>query len=175
MTDQSVYDEIARFDNGYRPEAAFAPGLDTLPDGDYDFAVQGAHLDRTKNTNDLILRVALKVAQGSIVEKSYFFKTQTGVNQLGADLCALGLECHGKRPFSEELKTAILRLPGIHFRAKKTTDKNGYPNLYIAGRTTGATVTPTPPPAKPLATPPPATEARGRTTASPLFEAEIPF
>ena len=151
-----IFDEIGRFDGEYTPEDVQRPGLDSLPDGTYEFQVSQVALARTPKSNEPILRCALKVlsgaSAGSTVEKAWFFKTQKNINQLGADLCSLGFDAdswHGKRPFSQELKKALPKLKGMRFRARKLTEKGGddkvYQNLYISGPL-AANYTPPPPP-----------------------------
>ena len=135
------YDELAAFDNDFNPSVGGQrPGIETLPDGDYDFEVTSAELTRTEKSNELILRVGLRVG-GKVVEHAYFFRTQTGVDILGGDLCTLGFDSDQwkppHRPFSRELVAAVPRMVGLRFRGRKVTkpDKKeptkSHANLYV--------------------------------------------
>lgn len=162
---RAMYEEISRFDANYKPEMPFAPSLETLPDGEYDFEVVAATLDRTKNTNELILRLSIRALAGGVVEWPHFFKTQDSVNRAGANLVAIGADCWGKRPFSQELEDAIPKLPGVRFRANKKTDKGGYHNLFVVNRLSAG---PAQQPSRPASTP---RHTANATTAS----NEVPF
>lgn len=141
MIDETILQDLERFDAEYVAQAAFAPGLDTLADGSYDFEVDFAELGRTKNANDPILRVNLRVNGGMVIEWGSPLTSQEGCNRLGADLRVLGFDAdkwRGSRSFSKELGNAIPKLKGIKFRAIKRTEhsKDGktYHKLMILNR-----------------------------------------
>lgn len=131
--------------------------LDTLPDGDYDFEILDAAMDRSFRDQALMLRVLLKVLNGPCqdleVEHVYWFKSKRNVEFLGGALCTLGFDADRwtavhRRKFSAELPRAVEKLPGIRFRGTKKTNKdNGtsFHNLYINARL-GNTAMPEPGP-----------------------------
>lgn len=136
------YDELAQFDREFKPEVRNRPGLESVPDGDHDFEITSAVLEKTEKTTELILRVGLKVIEtGAVVENAYFFRTQQSVDILGSDLCTLGIDADAwrppARPFSRELPLAVPKLPGRRFRGKKVTKPNAakpekpFHNLYV--------------------------------------------
>jgi hypothetical protein len=143
--DQRVMDAIGQWDREYKPSDGpkVKPGLDTLPDGDYDLEIAYADLGVTSKTNDTILRIGLKVLTGPMagvtVEKPIFFNSQVSVDILGAELVTLGFDAdkwtaaNGRR-FSQELVRVVPLLRGICFRGhKKRNESNGevYHNLYV--------------------------------------------
>jgi hypothetical protein len=155
MSQYEQYDELNQFDQDFNPSPGRRPGLEALADGVYDFEVLSADLARTEKTNELVLRLGLKVlATGLVVESTYFFRTQRNVDILGSDLCTLGLDSDQwkapARPFSRELPTALPRLRGVRFRGKKHQAENRqdptkpYHNLYVNQRLDGPSA---PPPA----------------------------
>lgn len=157
MSDESFYADLERYDNDFVPQAAFRPSLDTIPDGDYSFEIIDAIPDRTKNSKDPILRVGLRVDGGIIVERGYLFTSQEGVNRFGADLCTLGIPVDQKSPFSKQLQTAVPKLKGVKFRARKSTDRaknsdKAYTNLLIISLDNGKANRPAKP--VPLQSPP---------------------
>lgn len=157
MSTMTVEEELAQFDRDYNPSGGRRPGLDMLADGNYDFEIVSASLDRTERTNDLIFRLGLKVlATGQACESVYFFASQQNVDILGSDLTSLGLDADQwkppTRPFSREIVAACPKLVGIHFRAKKVTkpgrDGKTFHNLQSISRLAGnaaSSVSPPPP------------------------------
>lgn len=137
------YSDIDSFEHGWEPARPFRGGLDTLPDGDYDFEIVDGELTRTQN-GDRIFQCGLKV-HGNVVQKTWWLKSQENANALCADLCALGLDADKwgakfKRPLSEELPKAAKSLVGVRFRGKVTTrvsQGKTYHNLHIGGRIMG--------------------------------------
>ena len=143
-----TFDELTAFDQEYAPQAGRRPGIDTLPNGEYDFLILEAELSRTQKDRELILKLFLRVEsslteQGKVVERAYFFRTQTSIDILGSDLCTLGFDADRWTPefgrkFSQELPAAMAKLEGIKFRGKKTTKvKPGgetYHNLFVNAR-----------------------------------------
>jgi hypothetical protein len=132
---------LAQFDSDFRPEQPIRPGLETLSDNqDYDCQITDARLDATR-TGQRLLRVGLRINNGTVIEHTYWLNTQMDANRLGADLCTLGFDAGqwsaaSRRPFSQELPRAIARLPGIRFRARKssTPGKQGdkvFHNLHL--------------------------------------------
>lgn len=140
------FPELGVYESNFNPSAGGGrrPGLDTLPDGDYDFEIASAELTRTEKTNEAIFRMELRVLGGGVVEHAYFFRTQMSVDILGGDLCTLGFDADQwkppHRPLVRELLAAAPRLAGIRFRGKKVTnpDKKDaskkYANLYVNQR-----------------------------------------
>lgn len=164
-----MFDELKQFDNDFKPEVRNLPGIDSLQNGDYDFEIVSAVLEKTEKTKEIILRVGLKVlGPGTLVENAYFFRNQQAVDILGSDLCTLGFDALDwkppHRPFSHELGLAVPKLPGRRFRGKKVTKDNAkdpakpYHNLYV-NSLLGNTPAPTgySPPASTSPTPAPAT------------------
>lgn len=165
--DEAMLNDISQWDNDYKPQHAILPGLEALQNGDYDFEIESAILARTPSTNETILRVALKVGSGLLVERAYFFKTQQSANQLGMDLCLMGFDCHGRRAFSQEFRDVLPLLKGARFRGRKSSrvgkDNKDYHDLLVltpAGRTAS----------KPVA-PPTAAVAEP----APVYNGEVPF
>jgi len=141
-----VFDELKKFDAEYAPEGGITPGPESLPDGEYDFQITSADVEKTKKSGMPILRMGLRVVGGALdgrtLERASFLDKQKGINRLGADLITLGFDAdtwtmaHGKS-FGDELRAAIQRLAGVTFSGKKVTsddvDQNGdhYHNIYI--------------------------------------------
>lgn len=154
-----TYEDLAWFDQEYKPEASkFRPGLETLPDGPYDFEVTDAELKKSARQQMRILELGLKVNGGAVIQHAYFLDTQDQMNRLGADLCVLGIPADkwgkaGGVSVAVGLPQAVKQLPGIRFRGSKdhnTTEARdgGQPktfhNLRVLCRAGG-----TPPPAPP--------------------------
>jgi len=154
------YEDLAWFDQEYKPEASsFRPGLDTLPDGSYDFEITDAELKRSPKQGIRILELGLKVNGGAVVQHSYFLDTIEKVNRMGADLCVLGIPADkwgqaGGVSIKDGLPAAVKQLPGIRFRGSK--DHNTPPaipgkeartfhNLRILCRTANTPMPATPP------------------------------
>ncbi len=147
-----IQQELSRFDEEFEPDDARRPGVDCLDDGDYDFEIVAAALDRTTLKQELILKMNLKIlkgkaaAVGNVVEHGYPLGTSKGCNRLGSDLATLGFDTDlwkaPERPFSVELLKAIPAIKGRCFKGHKQanpgTDREGQPktfhNLYINGR-----------------------------------------
>ena len=164
-----MYEELETFDENFQPSAGMRAGLDTLPDGTYGFEIVEADLSRTAQTQELILRLSLKVitdnrpamaihgrAIDTIVDRAYLFRSSEAVALLGGDLMTLGFDSQdwtvaNGRPFSKELPRVIPRLHGLRFRGQKKTKQNlknpeqPYHNLTILARLPGGSATSTPP------------------------------
>lgn len=159
MSDETIFDEIGRFDPQFKPQAGFQPGIDTLADGNYEFAVVSAKLERTQQTGEPILKTVLRVLPaGATVEWAHFFSKQEQVNRLGADLEALGFPVGGK-PFSAFLRDTLPKLGGLKFSACKrsrpkqnSTDK--FHDLHVSARRPAQSGPP--PAARPAPAPTPA-------------------
>jgi hypothetical protein len=138
------FSDLDTFSNDYKAAPAFMPGLATLADGDYDFEVVEATLDHIKA--DRVMRMHLKVGGGRVVEHLYRLASQYGINQLGADLLALGFDSdkwgQPSRPLSVEIPKAVAKLKGVRFRGtkKRRTGSDGkeYYDLFFSGRVAGA-------------------------------------
>lgn len=146
--DESMLEEIARWDENFVPEAPRHPRLEDLPNGFYDLTVLEALPERTRNTREPILRLVYRVNAGPVppglvFEQPYFFQRQKSVDRLGGDLQALGFDAnlwtgrHGRK-FSVELAKALPKLPGVRFGASKSAeagqDGKTYHNLNIGAR-----------------------------------------
>jgi hypothetical protein len=189
MADQDIIEELSRYDRDYAPQAGRRPGIDTLADGDYDFSIQGAILDRTEKNREPILKLELKAAPGgNVIEHVYFFRTQDAIDRLGADLCTLGFDAdqwtaqNGRR-FSAELPAAVARLTGVRFRGHKTAvqkDGKTFHNLYVNARLAGTPMPGTAPlPRTPRPAPQPAIPTgpaqRAWENAAAGNDSDIPF
>lgn len=143
--------ELEAYDDGFTPQqpGQFKPGLDAVTDGDYDWTILTAHLERTPQKNQLILRLDLRVEQtGLVIERPYFFDEQKKIDALGGDLSVLGFDVGQwkapTRPFSKELPKAVAKLPGIRFKGTKKISPNKqdpdkpWHNLYINARLSDA-------------------------------------
>lgn len=136
--------ELEAYDDGFTPQQSsnFRPGLEAVADGSYDFTILTADLGRTAKSNDLILRLELRVeSTAQVVEHVYFFNRQENVDRLGGDLSVLGFDVGlwrpPARPFSKELPKAVGQIPGRRFKGtKKSSTKDGktYQNLYLNAR-----------------------------------------
>jgi hypothetical protein len=157
---ENDFADLDSFGGEYKPQAAFRPNLETLPNGEYDCEVVEATLD--KINNDRIIRVALRVGPGRVVEHLYWLNKQEGINRLGAELCVLGFDADRwgpayNRPLSVELPKVVAKLKGMKFRAAKTSRKDNRPgyqdrvyhDLHISCRLDGRPMPPLAPPAAP--------------------------
>lgn len=156
------------FNDDARPEQPLRASIESLSDGDYDFTIIDANFAQVGHRN--ILRLGLRSSQGSVVEWLHWLHQQSGINSLLADLLLLGFPADQwgappKIPLSQAFPKVEKALPGISFRARKTTRQGRasipgatpptYHNLYIAYRLKG----PVPNTAAP-ATPPSVTSER---------------
>lgn len=112
----------------YQPKhGGFAPDVNTLGNGNYDFEIVKATADKTKNGDD-IFKVQMRVLPGSNeVQKSYWFNGQGDVNRLGADLMALGLETGTIDDLGKTLdgiEGGKINLVGVRFRGSKDSYEN---------------------------------------------------
>src|SRR5262245_15623629 len=110
---QDTYDDLDNLGGEYQPRRGFALGIDTLPNGDYDFEIESAALD--KINVDRVVRINLKTNLGKTVEWLHWLNKQEGVNRLGADLCVLGFDADKwgtaqGRPLSAEIPKAVQKL-----------------------------------------------------------------
>lgn len=144
MSDETIFEEIGRFDQDYAPaeRQSFLPGVEALRDGVHVLEVVRAEVSRTEKTREAIFKLILRAADGLTFERAYFFRDQDSVDRLGADLAALGLDSdkwngrHNRR-FSVELAKCPSKLAGVRFQAKKETKPGNTPgkdyhNLYIS-------------------------------------------
>lgn len=138
----SEFADLDSFAAEYKPDAGgFYPGLETINDGNYVFAIQAARLDRARN-GDRILELHLRVAPGTyVVQHTYWLNRQESMNRLAADLLSLGFDSDRwgtqDRPLSKELPQAAERMKGLYFQGHKSSNEaNGktYANLRIVGK-----------------------------------------
>lgn len=153
------YDPFADIDQwgqDVKPQQAFRPGPEALPEGIYHLKVTGAELATVKDDR-VVFRLSLAVVGGPYdgVEIDYttFLDSQGRLDRLAGDLLTCGLTDvpqWGKRgkPWSQELRDGCGRLAGrkIIGHRKNNTGDNGktYSNLNIVGASTGATAAPMP-------------------------------
>lgn len=152
-------DDFSDFDNygeQFKPKHAFRAGLDTLSNGDYDFEITDAALDRTTN-GTRICRLGLKTSQGRQVESTYWLNKQQEFNKFGADVALLGFpsEKWGQpgHPLSKVIPETVAKLQGLKFRATKSSRQDSRPGnttmyheLHIACRLDGRPMPPLTPP-----------------------------
>jgi hypothetical protein len=148
---ESEFEDIDNLAGSYAPKRTFLPGPEVLPEGLYDFEITSANLTKGGNPPETIFRLGVKVLSGGHrgveLERPTWFRRQESLDYLGGDLCTLGLDADlwGKRgkPWSQELRDACPKLPGIRFsgqiRSGGGEDKNGQPykNLNILARISG--------------------------------------
>ncbi|MCC6419516.1 MAG: hypothetical protein IT429_14885 [Gemmataceae bacterium] len=152
------FSDLDSYSSQYRPEAAFRPGLEALANGPADFEIVSAALDKTQKSGERICRIILRVVGGITVEWTRFLNEQRNLNRLCADLACLGFDADKwntpGRPLSKEIPAAVAKLPGIKFRAVKTSrqdtrpgyESKVYHDLQINGRIDGRPMPPLTPP-----------------------------
>lgn len=146
------FPELAGFDDGFKPQKGLniKPSVDVLQDGEYDFEITDAKLDRAKDANKTLLFViGLRVISGKLegkeVQKEHWLKDQRSVDILGGELQVYGLDAdqwtfENGRKFSEEIVLGIPKLPGVKFQGRKTSkpDQHNpnkiYHNLFVNTR-----------------------------------------
>ena len=162
-TGDDAFGDLDDFGGAYKPETAFRRSIDTLADGPYDFQIVSAALERTQQTQDRICRIVLQVIGGPTVEWTEWLNNERAVCGFGADMAALGFPAHtwgagpGKVPLSKAIPECVGKLPGIKFRAQKTSRKDTRPgmgdkvyhNLAISCRIEGRPMPAATPPAQP--------------------------
>src|SRR5262245_37798403 len=190
------FPELESFDDGFRIEPrkdTIRPGLDSLPDGYYEFLILDAARKRAQGKSQAALvAIGLRVVGGAFdgrtVQWDRWLTSEEGVRILGTDLFQLGLDADKwnkaeGRPFSAELRQQLPRLVGVKFTGKKVTKDGQYANLWIQGLSTP------PRPAPAAAAPKVGTAAVGQashplygggplpaqTSAPPAEDEDIPF
>jgi len=146
------------------PQHAFRTSTDVLANGEYEFEVADAALDRTEGGKD-ICRVGLRTTNGVVFEHTYWLDKQRGVNGFLAELAALGYPAHtwgngaGKTPLSQAIPQALRTLAGKKFRAIKSSRQGNtgtvFHEIRITGPVSGRPM-PSLTPAAAATTPPPA-------------------
>ena len=139
MSNES-YDDLGEFDGEFSPQPAIRPGLDTLPDGSYEFEVLDAELTRAQN-GDRICNLGLRANKSAVVQHTYWLNKQTNINRMGYDFGVLGLEIGA--PLNETIPAAVAQLAGIKFKGVKTSrtyQSKLYHDLHISSRVGGAAV-----------------------------------
>lgn len=152
------WDEYADLDNFGReaaPQRQFAAGLESIPDGDHQFKVERAIMD--KINQNTVIRTELRAlsAGGRCVEYIWWLNRQPSVNACLADFALLGFSAQnwgskpGQVPLSQAIPQAVRELNGVTFRAVKATRTSRaepplpgqqpkeppvYRDLHIAGR-----------------------------------------
>ncbi len=107
-----------------QPQHAFKNKIDLLANGEYEFEITDAALDRI-NSDDVI-RVGLKM-QASAFEYIYWLNKQNAINAFLAEMLALGYPANtwgsgaGKVLLSNAIPACVKTLPGKRFRAAKTS------------------------------------------------------
>ncbi len=186
---QGEYADLDAYGREAAPQHQFAPGLDTVPDGDYDVQFGSVKLDRINN--DRVVRSVLHLA-GRAIEYLWWLNKQPSVNGFLADMAALGFPAHtwgsrpGQTPLSAAIPGCVATLEGVRFRAVKSSRKTQakpaqmgqaaqeartFHELHIHGRLAGA-------PMPNLGTAPadvPAPQPVGVGAPGPDLSADIPF
>lgn len=141
MSDQeSILSELAGFDEQYETASAgtgYREGLDSLPDGSYDFTILECDLRRVNGK--AICELAIKTGCGRECNHTYWLNRQENIDRFGSDLAVLGFstqKCDKAKgaKFSEVLAEAIPKIPGLRFRGKKFSKQGEdkiFHNLYI--------------------------------------------
>jgi hypothetical protein len=144
--DESILEDIFRFDGDFHADAGIRPGVEAMPVGAYDLEVLDCDLTRAKTTAlDPILEIQVRVLAGPTPQQAGFAYSwthwlvrQEDVNRLGGALCTLGFAAEVNAPtgFSRALPDILTRLPGLRFRARKTErrgDSKVFHNLVVDG------------------------------------------
>jgi hypothetical protein len=127
------------------PQYQILPGLDSVPNGDYDCRLGACELGHAGS--ERVLRAALHVG-GRVVEYIWWLNRQEAVNRFLADMAALGFPARdwgsapGKKPLSVAIPECARALEGVRFRASKTSRRDKRPgkenevyhDLHISGR-----------------------------------------
>jgi len=135
--------DFSSFDNTYNPESTTRfVNLNDLPQGEYEFLIEEAKLDRIPSTGEAIVRFGLKITKGQMVgskfDRTYFFRSEQSANYFGSDLVLLGLPAqtwtaaNGKK-WSVEMPKAVPTLSGKAFKGNIKVTNKGYHNLNISG------------------------------------------
>lgn len=134
------YDDLNEFEGEFVPQPAIRAGLDSLPDGVYDFEIVDAELTKAQN-GDRICCLGLRNNLGVLVQHTYWLTRQVAINRMGYDFEILGQPIG--QPLSETIPAAVRKLPGTKFRGTKSSrfvpGTNGkkdatYHDLSISGR-----------------------------------------
>ena len=131
------YDDLDGYGDDFSPQPAIRPGLETLPDGSYEFEVLDAELTKSQNGNR-ICNLGLRANGGAVVQHTYWLNNQTKVNRMGYDFGVLGFEVSA--PLSQTIPAAVRQLPGVKFRGVKTSrtyEGKLYHDLHVSVRTGG--------------------------------------
>lgn len=143
LEDHDDYDDIP----------AGGKGLRSLPDGDLLLEIDSAEFKETQDGRDIVKLKVIVLNEGKhkgmTFDHDYWLKKkdkdtkeivvdERKVGTLRKDLKTLGFDevdwtKAAGRPFKAELQKALLVMPGIQIKAKKST-KDEYANLYINGR-----------------------------------------
>jgi hypothetical protein len=136
-------DELDAYDDGFTPQqfSNFRAGLETVADGDYEWTVLAATLERTSKQNVLIAKAELRVEKtAQVVEYAWLLDAQEKVDRFGGDMAVLGFPVGTwKGRLSQAIPEAIAGLPGRRFRGTKKTNPSKDPqrpfqNLYVNAR-----------------------------------------
>ena len=132
---------LEEFDAGLKPASpgGRAAGLESIPDGDYEWTVLSAEYRTTKNGSRLVSMQVHNDQLGVTVERASFLGSQDNANALAADLGVLGFDtCNWKaengRPFSKELLPALAKIACRRFKGTKKVSSSGgktFHNLYV--------------------------------------------
>lgn len=160
-----VFDELESFDTAYAPKAPegnFRPGVEALPDGNYNLEITGAALEKSQKQGKLIFRLDLRVLggqlNGTLIDWGQVLSVQQNADILGSTLMRLGVNADAWRvppmTFSKGLRELIerRRLVGVKFYAKKSTEGQ-YARLYVNALLSGTAAMPAAGIAPPTATP----------------------
>ena len=127
------FSDLGGYEEDFAPQPAIRPGIDTLPNGSYDFEILDAELTRAQN-NDRICNLGLK-AGGAVVQHTYWLNKQMNVNRMGYDFGVLGFTV--EPPLNETIPAAVRSLPGVKFRGVKSSREyqgKTYHDLHVSVR-----------------------------------------
>src|SRR5262245_19715570 len=152
------------------PRHQFAPGLESVADGDYECQFGSCKMDRINQDHVVRCTLRLLSAGGREVELVYWLNKQVSVNDYLAEMLALGFPANtwgaraGQVPLSVAIPDCVRQLEGVHFRARKSSriaparpaeygrpaqEERTFHSLFIAGRISGQPMSQRPAQAQP--------------------------
>jgi hypothetical protein len=149
----SIADLDDDFTKAKEPQRKQGGGLEALPDGEYEFHIDGGEVKETKAGPmvklDLVVLAPGAPHDGAKCEHTYFLtknngteKNENQIAQLKKDLATLGFDVdnwtrENQRPFSKQLDLALGIIGGVQFKGKKKANSSGqktFHNLYVNQR-----------------------------------------
>lgn len=134
----------------------YGDGLVGTPDGDYYFEIEKVDAKESPKGGNIVtmkLQIVGGEYDGNALDRSSFIKDGDGMKRFGDDLKRLGFPAGGwwdaelaktdkgaaAAKFGALMDKALACLPGLRFKGKKATNKQGdkeYVNVYINERGT---------------------------------------